>query len=185
MKRIAVLSVCLVLIGSLYGQSVVELSRREKARREGLKGRAARVVMNADLAALQKLPAATTPETAAAKPETPNRPNQTPADATREDMSPAVAPNGPLLYNPADADSFKSGGNLEARLKAAHEEVNRLTTQMNLLMQQINILNTMTPRGVYQQQIDETYQKLLKAQDEEAKLKAELNANKANSPEKR
>jgi hypothetical protein len=185
MKRVAAVSLVVILAGSLHGQSLVELSRREKARREGLKGRQAKVVTNADLAALQKLPAVTVAAETADNPAMSNSPNGTPMDLPRQDMTPTVAPNGPPMYTPEAAASFPVAGNLESRLKAAHEQVDSLTTQMNLLLQQANSLNTMTPRDVIQQQIDETYQKLLKAQDDEAKLKSELEASKAGPAPKR
>ena len=185
MKRIAAVAGLLFLAGALYGQSVTELSRREKARREAFKGREARAVTNADLAKVKKLPAVTVSPEAADNPAPSNAQTQTPAGLSREDMTPTVAPNGPPMYTPEAAASFPVAGNLESRLKAAHDEVERLTTEMNLLMQQVNNLNTMTPRDVIQQQIDETYQKLVKAQDDEAKLKSELDASKANSAPKR
>jgi len=185
MKRVAAFCAFLVLGGSLYGQSVVELSRREKARRESLKGREIKSVTNADLAAVRKLPAVTVVTETAANPEGPAGPPGQPGTTARQDMVPEVAPNGPPMYKAEDAGSFKSGGNLESQLKNAHDEVERLTTQMNLLLQQVNNLNTMTPRDVIQQQIDETYQKLVKAQDDEAKLKSEIDAGKANPTPKR
>ncbi len=187
MKKVATLAALVLLAVSLYGQNVVELSRREKARREALEGQPAKVVTNADLAALKKTPAITVKETPGqeatnaetATAETPNTAGETPANQRREDMVPVVAPNGPSVLSPQVAASFNPQANLEAQYKAACDSVDSLTSQMNLLWQQFYNLNNMQTQGHVQQEIDETYQKLLKAQAEQTRLKARLDALKS------
>ncbi|MGD1009302.1 MAG: hypothetical protein ABR951_04030 [Candidatus Aminicenantales bacterium] len=187
MKRILAASVILAAVGSLYGQSVADLSRQEKARRESLKDRRAKVVTNVDLAALRKLPALITPseQTAAENPEMSGGPVSNSPASARNDMVPSVAPNGPALSYPGSSSSVGGAGNLEAQLKAANEQVDLLTDKMNQLLQESNNLNTMTPRDVIMQQIDDTSQKLAQAQDDAAKLKAQLEAAQKNPPAKR
>lgn len=187
MKRILTASVILAVAGSLYGQSVADLSRQEKARRESLTSRHAKFVTNADLAAVRKLPALITPseQTAGENPETSGDLAPNSADPPHDDMIPSVAPNGPLLYSPASSSTFGDGGNLEAQLKAATEQVDLLTDKINRLLQESNNLNSMTPRDVIMQQISDTSQKLAEAQDDMAKLKTQVEATRKSPPAKR
>ncbi len=176
---------------SLQAQSVADLSRSEKARRESLKGIKVKLVTNADLALIGKTPAVgVMPEPGAAPSAEAAGPGQSPAPEVRyldtpiRRMVPNVIANGPGLIEPTDDADQASGsvGNLEAKFKAAQERVELLTTRMNALWQEFYSLNTMTPRDVIQQQIDETYQKLLKARELEATLKARLEAAGAKPP---
>jgi hypothetical protein len=187
MKRILTAGILLAVVTSLYGQSVVDLSRQEKARRESLKGRRAKVVTNADLDALRRLPAMTTPseQTAAENPEMAGGLDSNSAASPSEAMIPSVAPNGPALAYSGSSSSFNDAANLEARLKAASEQVDLLTDKMNRLLQESNNLNTMTPRDVIMQEISDTSQKLAQAQDDAAKLKAQLEAVQKSPPAKR
>jgi hypothetical protein len=183
MKRILAASVLLAVVGSLYGQSVADLSRQEKSRRESLKSRRAKVVTNADLAALRKLPALATPsqQPEAENPEMSGVPVSDSTTSPHDDMIPSVAPNGPALSYSGSSGSLRDAGSLEAQLKAASEQVELLTDKMNRLLQESNNLNTMTPRDVIMQQIDDTSQKLAQAQDDAAKLKTQLDAARKNA----
>jgi hypothetical protein len=196
MKKLLGAATILILMGSLYGQSVVELSRKEKERREALRSHRAKVVTNADLAAVRKTEAvivsnpdsaADTGEAAAEGPQIiPSVAPPAGEDSQPVVMVPTVARNGPALFtNDTAGDALASGKSLEDRLKAATELVDLLTTKMNALWQEFYNLNTMTTQDRIQQQIDETYQKLLKAQADEAKLKSQLEASQAASPVKR
>jgi hypothetical protein len=172
------------MIGSLYGQSVVELSRQEKARRDGLKGNRAKVITNADLAAVRKTPAVIVVNPDSAEESNPS--GVSGADSSGEVvMTPSVAKNGPSLFQDGGSADVPAGSSDTAsRLKATNELIDLLTTKMNALMQQANNLDTMTPKDVLQQQIDETNQKLIRVQEQAAKLKAQLEAGKQTSPEK-
>jgi hypothetical protein len=196
MKRFLGAAAVLVLIGSLYGQSVVELSRMEKERRQALKDRRAKVVTNADLAAIRKTEAVVVshPEAAVDSGSSssdgpqiiPSVAPPPPAeDAQPVVMIPTVAKNGPTLFTDETTGDLASAQSLEDRLKAATELVDLLTTKMNALWQEFYNLNTMTTQDRVQRQLDETYQKLLKAQAEEAKLKSQLEASQASAPVKR
>ncbi|TRZ92226.1 hypothetical protein D4R89_01550 [bacterium] len=178
----------LALAVSLRAQSVVDLSQREKARRESLKGIKCKFITNSDLAVIDKIPAVVyTPDPNAAPNAGAANPEQSPApdfrygDAPIRRMVPNVVANGPRLFETTDApdQASGSGGNIEAKLKAAKERVELLTTNMNALWQQFYNMNTMGTRDKVQIEIGETYNKLLKAQEEEATLKTRLEAKGA------
>jgi hypothetical protein len=195
MKRTLIITVFLVLIGSLYGQSVVELSRHEKARRDSLKSRA-KVITNADLAAVKRVPAVFVPSpdtstaatlTAGDNPETAGTPEPGAGIPSQGGvMVPTVAKDGPALFKDGEsADRSASNADVASRLKAADELIDLLTTKMNALMQEANNLDTMTPKDAIQKQIDETNQKLIRVQEEAAKLKSQIDAGKKSPSEKR
>jgi hypothetical protein len=197
MKRVLITTLFLALVASLYGQSVSELARLEKARREALKGNRAKVITNADLAAVRKTPAVVV--------VTPESPEDNPSGLSGQDsasglsqgsgdaggpvvMVPTVAKNGPSLFGKDASEDQASPGNsrdMESRLRATEELIDLLTTKMNALMQEANNLDTMTPKDAIQKQIDETNQKLLKVQDEAARLKGLIEAGKKTPQDKR
>ncbi len=193
MKRIVVLMVFAALIGSLYGQSVAELAKREKARRDGLGPKRAKVVTNADLAAVRKTPAVivASPDTSEeANPSGVTEAGAAPAPTDNSGgvvMTPRVIQSGPGLFQDNSGSPAGPGGGPDtaARLKAAEDLIDLLTTKINALMQQATNLDNMTPKDSIQQQIDETNQKLLRVQQEAAKLKAQIEAGKQGQPEKR
>jgi hypothetical protein len=196
MKKVLAVAVFLILAGSLYGQSVAELSRREKARREGLKGNRARVVTNFDLAAVRKTPAIFSPSLdystdqnapAVVAPEASVGTAQGTGDASEPVvMVPTVVSDGPTLYGEGAAPGPPTTEkDLESQIKASDELIELLTNKINVLLQEANNLNTMTPRDVIMQQIDEASQKLTKTQDDAAKLRSQLDAARKNQPGKR
>lgn len=185
MKRVLVIAVFAALVGSLYGQSVADLSKREKARRQGLGANRAKVVTNADLAALRKTPAITVGGPEAADESGPTiMPGTEPSGATADEvvMVPKVLKDGPPLFNDSNTGA---GADAQSRLKAANELIDLLTTKLNALMQQANSLDTMTPKDTIMRQVDETNQKLVRIQEEAARLKAQVDAAKAAPPDKR
>jgi hypothetical protein len=188
MKRIIVLTVFAALIGSLYGQSVTELSRKEKARRESLGAKRAKIVTNADLAAVRKTPAVVVGIPASSEDANPS--GVVPEGSTDNSgpvvMTPRVIKDGPGLFQDSSSPAGPaSGPDVAARLRAAEDLIDLLTTKMNALMQEANNLDNMTPKDAIQKQIDETNQKLLRVQDEAARLKTQLEAGKQNPADKR
>ncbi|HVP89756.1 MAG TPA: hypothetical protein VMS75_00925 [Terriglobales bacterium] len=184
MKKTIVIAVFAALVGSLYAQSVSDLAKQEKARRAALGTNRAKVVTNADLAAVRKTPAVVvgTPDEA----QDPNQPtvlpSGEPAGADGVVMNPTVIKNGPELFSKAESGP---GADTASRLKAAEELVDLLTTKLNSLMQQSNSLDTMTPKDAILQQIETTTQKLQRVQDEVARLKGQVEAGKQGAPDKR
>jgi hypothetical protein len=192
MKRITIVLAVIGLAASLGAQSVVELSKREKERREGLKGRNAVVVRNHDLLQVKKVsgvevanPDALSDEQGqilgedvgadAANAEQPVPPSGSGAPSGRR-ITPRVAAAGPtLMGDGAASDKSTSGATLEAQLNAANELVDLLTTKMNALRQQYEYQDAMVPGYVIQEQIAETNQRLIKAQAQQARIQAEMN----------
>jgi len=193
MKRILLILAVIGLVASLGAQSVTELAKREKARRESFKGRHAAVIKNADLLRVRKVPGVevSDPDAAvgeAALDETQGVEPTTVSSDTEPSVSPSgsgapsgrrivprVAADGPsIMGDAATPDQAASGKTLEAQLNAANELVDLLTTKMNALRQQYEYQDAMVPGYVIQQQIDETNQRLVKAQAQEARIKAEM-----------
>ncbi len=162
----------------LPGQSVVELSKKEKERREALKGKTSTVVTNADLARTKKKPAVTLPPGQ----ETP--PEEKPAEAPAAQPAPAALPQTPPVDIKAEQAKMYEQGKLEIenRLKAAQELISLLKLKMTALQQQFYNFNNTTSRDQIQRDISETYQKLQAANGEEAKIKDELNKFLAAGP---
>ncbi len=194
MKRFLILIAVIGLSASLGAQSLADLAKREKARREGLRGRHATVITNTDLLRVQKAPAVqiTPPaaesgeaddsgaEDAAGEPatvtvndegETASLPSGSGAPPIRRIM-PTVSPNGPLMTGGINRDQEGGSGTLEAQLKSATDLVDLLTTKMAALRQQYETQDAMVPGYIIQQQMDETNQKLVKAQAQQARLQA-------------
>jgi hypothetical protein len=168
--KIAAIGAGIVFVAATFlpGQTVVEAARKEKERRDALKGAQGVVVTNADLAGTKKKPAIIQPSAAEAPPgETPSRPVPAPA-----------APQTPLPTPNAKAEQaalFEQGKTeIENRLKAAQEFVSLLKLKMTALQQQFYNFSNTTSRDQIQRDISETYQKLQAAGAEEAKIKAEL-----------
>jgi hypothetical protein len=194
MKRLLIVIIVFGFAASLGAQSLTDLAKMEKARRESLKGRNAVVVRNADLLRVQKVPAvqvvnpdeiagetvaaegegpAVEPGTVSEESEPANLPSGSGAPPSRRIM-PSVAPNGPLITGEANRDQAEGGGTLEAQLRAATELVDLLTTKMAALRQQFEFQDAMVPGYVIQQQLDETNQRLLKAQAQQARIEAQI-----------
>ncbi len=181
MKKAAIAVLCLLFAASLYGQSLAELAKKEKERRESLKAAQAKVVTNEDLQNIRKKPAVTEEAVgegavdqgqAAAAGSNVDR-ALPPAQPSRS-MPVTVAPSGPALMkegSSADQMSGKSTEDLQVKLKEVRERIDLLTTKINSLWHDFYNNTDMTFQQMAQQQINETYEKLTKAQEEEAKLK--------------
>ena len=175
MKKALMFLAVLGLTASLGAQSVADLAKREKERRESLKGRHAVVVKNADLFRVQKLPAVEVadPNAAVGEADQPVSPSGSGAPIRR--MVPRVVADGPKIMGDGEsADQASSSGTLEAQLKSATDLVDLLTTKMNALRQQFEFQDAMVPGYVIQQQIDETNQRLVKVQAQQARIQAEM-----------
>jgi len=150
------------------GQSLTEAAKKEKERRESLKGKAGVVVTNADLAGTKKKPAV-----ALQTPAEGEKPAAIPAVKSVEPSSGEAAP--PVdLQTEAKKKFDEKKSELEGRLSKAKEMVELLDLKMNALRQQFYSFNSMTSKDQIQKQISETYQKLQAAQTEEKNLKDEL-----------
>lgn len=192
MKRSLVFIAVLGLAAFLGAQSLVDLAKMEKARRESLKGRHAPVITGVELLRVQKVPAVqvTPPEaeslegvagegrdvdpaTVPDEGEPASLPSGSGAPSGRR-IVPSVAPNGPQITGDANRDRAEGGGTLDAQLKASQELVDLLATKMAALRQQFESQDAMVPGYVIQQQLDETNQRLLKAQAQQARIEAQI-----------
>ncbi|MBE3110805.1 MAG: hypothetical protein IMZ46_09900 [Acidobacteria bacterium] len=182
MKRALIFLAVIGLAASLGAQSLVELAKREKERRESFRGRHAVFVKNRDLL-LVKLVAAVEVTNPDAVPGDDLQAADQGAAATdvSDDAGLAAPPPGSkaasrptLMGDNATDDPTESGGPLEDQLKAADELVDQLTTEMNALLQQYEAQNAMVPGSVIQQQIEETNQRLVRAQARQSKILAKM-----------
>lgn len=188
MKKLTIAALCFFLAASLYGQSLAELAKKEKERREALKTTQAKVVTNEDLLNVRKKPAVTVGAEEALETGEAGTADQTGAagaagagsDRLAQTVQPSrsmpvtVAPSGPLLMKEGatvDQMSGKSTEDLQAKLKEVRERIDLLTTKINSLWHDFYNNTDMTFQQMAQQQINEAYEKLTKAQEEEAKLK--------------
>ena len=193
MRRTIVFLIMTAFAASLGAQSLADLAKREKARRASLKGPRATVIRNADLLRVRKLPAveivpdyepgdyglaeeqdAGSPgvDPGAAQPFAPAA-----ADAaSSRRITPRVGDAGPALTGGEGEPAERSfaGRTLDAQLQAAKDLVDLLTTKMNALRQQFEYQDAMVPGYVIQQQLDETNQRLVKAQAQQARIEAQI-----------
>ena len=189
MKRILLFFTVFSLAMSLGAQSLAELAKREKARRESLKTHAA-VIKNADLLRIEKVQAVEVvppepaiaeellaesdgagPGSAPGEPGPASLPSGSGAPSGRR-IVPTVGPEGPLITGEANRDQEGPSGTLDAQLRSAKDLVDLLTTKMNGLRQQYEAQNSMVPGSVIQQQLDETNQRLVKAQAQQARIES-------------
>jgi hypothetical protein len=191
MKRAIVFLVLAGFAATLSAQSVADLARRERERRESLKGRRSPIITNADLLRITKRPAieisapgwdvleadeldrglgedaaAGAGAVAAAPPA---------ADGTSRRITPRVAAPGPSLMEDAESTDQSGGtgaGPLDAQLRAAEELVDLLETKLAALKQEYEFQNNMVPNYVIEKELNDTLQRLQKAQVQEARIRA-------------
>ena len=181
MKKILVLSAVFLfgLSQGLWSQSLVELARKEKERRESLKGQAGAVVTNEDLAKVTKTPAIEATGVPVI-PETIRGEGTAAEDAAAASGSvrriiPRVAPPGPVISGEgASSDQASTSGDLKERLREAEEMVELLTLKMNALWQKFYNMDDMTTQDLVQQEISDTYEKLVKAQEDAGRIRERL-----------
>jgi len=168
-KFISFMFLPLLLASFLFSQSMAELAKKEKERREKLKGKKAAVITNAELKKTTKKPAVTTSRPAASTEsvKSPSSPQQkSPPGRTRPtETSESQIDKKGVVDNRAQ---------LEQNWQRAQEYVDLLTTKMNGLWQEYYSMDDMTDRSNIQRQIAETFQKLEKAKEDAAKAKTEL-----------
>ncbi|MBM3305538.1 MAG: hypothetical protein FJY79_06310 [Candidatus Aminicenantes bacterium] len=177
----------LVLTAFLQSQSVVELAKKEKERREALKGKSATVVTNAELAKVKKKPSIDPAETAVVEGEAEA---EAAGQAVREGATPPekeeaaeqavaaadvqVIPAEPAEPSPQELDA-KQNELLEAASEK-QEMVDLLALKMNALYQEFYGLDNQKSKELLQIQISDTYDKLLKAEADAAKARKEVEA---------
>jgi 3-dehydroquinate synthase class II len=171
MKKALIVIGILGMSVSMAAQSLVDLAKKEKERRESYRGRHAVVIRNIDLLRVKKLPSVQVGNPDEAADEVPVGEGQ--------DVEPVTFP-ADYVQDREQAEYMKS---LEAQLKAATEQVDLLTTKMNALRQQFEAQDAMVPGYVIQQQLDETSQRLVKAQAQLARIQAEIDKKSSGKKE--
>jgi len=186
-KRLVPVILSLLVVSFLSAQSVTDLSKKEKARRAGVKGKPATVITNADLAKLKKRPAVEVAEPVQAKAEAETQaPGETAAPSGREGTAPPQAGQAspepkPVQQTPPADQAVMAEKDFKARLselatkaQQAQEMIDLLTLKMNSLWQDFYNLADVKARDYTQFQISETYDKLTKAEVEAARATKEL-----------
>ena len=184
-KIIVAISLPLFLTSLLSSQSLVDLAKKEKERRERLKGKKKIVITNADLKSLGKRPAVTT-----SRPMLPAGGTERLASPSEKSLLDKAEPSK-AKGKVADKDKAETKRKaeakdidrsepqeetpqeLEAKWKKAREYVGLLTTKMNGLWQEFYSMDDMTSREKIQREISETSLRLQKAKEDEARARGE------------
>jgi hypothetical protein len=175
MKRTLIIIFAFFFCASLLSaQSLVELSKREKARRASLKKRA-KVVTNIDLQSVIRTsgviitPPAPPEGEVQVEGEEPVQGEQPPA--AQEEAPPQEEPVPDELEEAQEAPDMQDV--LAEKWRKAIEYRELLNLKMNALMQEFNSMNDMTPREDIQRQIAETNKALEQAKKDEESAKRE------------
>ncbi len=154
----------------LLSQSLVEAAKKEKQRRASLKGKKRIVVTNTEITKSIKRTATSVSEIEI----------QASTPSSRTDADRRSSPTGDQAESSAlnDEKAFRQRrAALEEEWNKAREYSDLLATKMNGLWQEFyNLGNDMTYRGKIQADISETYLKLQRSREEEAKAKQEMDA---------
>ena len=178
----------LLAVTFLGAQSLADLSKKEKERRAALKGKQT-IVTNKDLGKTRKKAAMTETLPAEALPaegapagtqaaEAVGEPGQAaPAGTPPADQAPPVPAAEAAQAPSADDQAIERQKTaLQEKWDKAQELVDLLTMKMNALWQQFYSMDDMTAKESVQLQIGQTYDRLLRAQEEEIAARDELAA---------
>jgi len=179
-KKIAVVvSSILFLSTLLLSQSLVEAAKKEKERRESLKGKKRVVATNAEIVRLRKRTATSTSGTETISSTTSPRTEsdrRSSSPRTESDRRSSSRTDQGQESVKEDEKSFRQRrAAIEQKWEKTQEYSDLLATKMNGLWQEFyNLGSDMTYRGKIQADISETYLKLQRSREEEAKAKQEL-----------
>jgi len=176
-KALFFLVLPLFLVSILSAQSLAELSKKEKERRESLKGKRAILITNADLGKTKKKAGIETPPPQP-QPQTEGQP--APEAEQPSDYVPSEGEPNPEGMSQAEesgetrqmADGFRTS--LEAKYAQVKEYADLLELKMTVLWQEFYSMDDMTSRDSIQQEIALTFDKLGKAREDENSVKKEL-----------
>lgn len=176
------LSIFFFIASLILAQSLAELAKKEKERRESLGEQKGLVVTNEDLTKVKRRPAL---ETSRMVSEVSSSTMSSYEPGTQESESETISfdqtthrvttESASTISPPLDIGS-RAGEQkyLEEAYQKAKEYVELLTLKLNALWQEFYSLDDMTPRDQIQQAIAETFLKLQKAQEEEERLRQQL-----------
>jgi hypothetical protein len=181
-KALGTLLLPLILTSLLFPQSLSDVAKKEKERRESLKGNKAVAVSNADLARVKKKPAyvAAGPENQASSETEAAASSKTGALTGSET---ALSPNLPAGLKNQLAESSQTASqrmneqikvDLREKYSKAKEYRELLELKMASLQQQFFNMADTKAKELIQTEISETYAKLLGAQEVENKAREDL-----------
>jgi len=169
-KLLAIIILPLLSTTLVHSQSLAELAKKEKERRENFKSKKVRLVTNDDLKKFNRT--TTVIATQAANPK-----------AVKSNI-PAPPQQIPVIISPKSRNRDRSGvkkeNELEKKYQEANKQVGLLTLKMRALWQHFYSMPDLTPKNQIQQQISLTYLQLQKAQEDAERLKKQLDAQKKN-----
>ena len=171
----------LFLSSFLFSQNLVELAKKEKARREKLKGKRAKVITNADLAKLKKNPSLliVKPPSFAESSTVPSEQEKEATDTEFMGVSEEEKMRRAEIEGAYPSQAGDYSRQLKEKWEKAKEYTDLLSLKMNALWQEFYSLDDMTPRDDIQRAISETFQKLQKAKEEETKAREEYERTQA------
>jgi hypothetical protein len=171
-KFITIVFLPVCLVSFLSAQSLAELAKKEKARRESLKGKNVKLVTNADLSKGTRKPSLEVVEPT--EPVTGSNPSQS-APAPRMQPPQEIASPPPPASGALEAKEYEAQKKqLESRMKQTEEMVDLLQTKLAGLWQEFYSMNDMKTKDKIQLDISDFYAKLLTAQDEAAAARKDL-----------
>jgi len=168
-KIITITSLLFFITSFASSQSLVELSKKEKQRRQSVKGKKAKIITNVDLGKVKRKMGLSATSTETSVDTTSPRVTQDSGSRDRAESTQATRTSA------EDETSFKTRrAGLEQKQKKAQEYVDLLTTKINGLWQEFYSQDDMTYRGRIQAEISETHLRLQKARQDESLAKQEL-----------
>jgi len=192
-KVLALFVLPLFLAAFLQSQSLADLAKKEKERRAAMKGKGGTVVTTADLAKVKRQPAVEaaaqeqTAEEAAAQAgqaDAATAAGQTPPPAGEAAAGAEKAKSEaekPAEETPPGEDKPMSEKDFQAKqaeladvCKEKQEMIELLTLKLNALYQEFHNTESVKSREIMQQQISDTYDKLLKAETDAQKATKDL-----------
>ena len=178
-KKISIVVLSILFITSLLlSQSLVEAAKKEKERRASLKGKKRIIATNAEITRSTKRTATSVSGTVSQASTPSPRTDVARANVDKADADRISSPTGDQAESAAlnDEKAFRQRrAALEEKWNKAREYSDLLATKMNGLWQEFyNLGNDMTYRGKIQADISETYLKLQRSREEEAKAKQDV-----------
>ncbi len=172
----------LILAACLFPQSVTEMAKKEKERREALKDKKSVVVTNADLAKVKKKAAYVAAGTEGqAQGQDAGSPSSTAGPSNVSQAAPSqslpVGVSDQQTRSPQAAAQIMNQqlrAQLEERYNKAKEYRELLELKMAALQQQFYSMSDTKSKDLVQKDISETYAKLLEAQEAENRAREDL-----------
>ncbi len=167
-KRILWGGCVLVLFSSLlFSQSLFEVAKKERQRREKLKGKKSLLVTNVDLARVKRAPAVSVPQTR-------TRQEQTRSMIPAQETS-ARAETSSREYDEADKMEYQDPRkDPETKLKEARERAELLIFKMKALWQEFHSKSDRLLKDRIQSRIHQASQELAQTRKDEEEARKEL-----------